>query len=246
MGSILQDMMGMASRKDTVTPKADDLLTLARYPNPQEKLKPRPSLRTELVTMAKLKTFINEGDGGGLVKSLTTTGTSGVSTLVSGVLNVPSYANSIEYVNSAAFDGATDLLTLNRVSGDSIQIDMNRKDVSEFVDFANFVVAVGEVKSLPVSTPGQLVAVTITGATGNATMNLPDASSNSGTGWNGRKITIVAGSVISATKTLTVAATNGTINGQANLVLNKLYASITIWSTGVNWIILSSSQVADI
>jgi len=241
MGSILQDMMGMASRKDTVTPKADDLLTLARYPNPQEKLKPRPSLRTELITMAKLKTFINEGDGGGLVKSLTTTGTSGVSTLVSGVLNVPSYANSIEYVNSAAFDGATDLLTLNRVSGDSIQIDMNRKDVNEYVNLTLIEASTAAPVQLPVAAQGQLFIVASTGAGANATVNLPNASA---TAWVFRKITVTTNGTTSASRTLTLnAAGSEEINGAGTLVLNKLYASVTLWSDGTNWIILSSSQV---
>tara|TARA_B110000967_G_scaffold209822_1_gene267881 strand:- start:2337 stop:3071 length:735 start_codon:yes stop_codon:yes gene_type:complete len=241
MGSILQDMMGMASRKDTVTPKADDLLTLARYPNPQEKLKPRPSLRTELITMAKLKTFINEGDGGGLVKSLTTTGTSGVSTLVSGVLNVPSYANSIEYVNSAAFDGATDLLTLNRVSGDSIQIDMNRKDVNEYVNLTLIEASTAAPVQLPVAAQGQLFIVASAGVGANATVNLPNASA---TAWVFRKITVTTNGTTSASRTLTLnAAGSEEINGAGTLVLNKLYASVTLWSDGTNWIILSSSQV---
>ena len=241
MGSILQDMMGMASRKDTVTPKADDLLTLARYPNPQEKLKPRPSLRTELITMAKLKTFINEGDGGGLVKSLTTTGTSGVSTLVSGVLNVPSYANSIEYVNSAAFDGATDLLTLNRVSGDSIQIDMNRKDVNEYVNLTLIEASTAAPVQLPAAAQGQLFVVANAGAGANATVNLPNASA---TAWVFRKITVTTNGTTSASRTLTLnAAGSEEINGAGTLVLNKLYASVTLWSDGTNWIILSSSQV---
>ena len=241
MGSILQDMMGMASRKDTVTPKADDLLTLARYPNPQEKLKPRPSLRTELITMAKLKTFINEGDGGGLVKSLTTTGTSGVSTLVSGVLNVPSYANSIEYVNSAAFDGATDLLTLNRVSGDSIQIDMNRKDVNEYVNLTLIEASTAAPVQLPVAAQGQLFIVASAGVGANATVNLPNASA---TAWVFRKITVTTNGTTSASRTLTLnAAGSEEINGAGTLVLNKLYASVTLWSDGTNWIVLSSSQV---
>jgi hypothetical protein len=241
MGSILQDMMGMASRKDTVTPKADDLLTLARYPNPQEKLKPRPSLRTELITMAKLKTFINEGDGGGLVKSLTTTGTSGVSTLVSGVLNVPSYANSIEYVNSAAFDGATDLLTLNRVSGDSIQIDMNRKDVNEYVNLTLIEASTAAPVQLPVAAQGQLFIVASAGVGANATVNLPNASA---TAWVFRKITVTTNGTTSASRTLTLnAAGSEEINGAGTLVLDKLYASVTLWSDGTNWIVLSSSQV---
>ena len=58
MSTILQDMMGMLKRNGTVTPQADNYITVARYPNPQERLKPAPKLQTELVTLAKLKTFL--------------------------------------------------------------------------------------------------------------------------------------------------------------------------------------------
>ena len=55
MSTILQDMMGMLKQKGTVTPKADNYITVARYPNPQERLKPQPKLQTELVTLSQLK-----------------------------------------------------------------------------------------------------------------------------------------------------------------------------------------------
>jgi len=87
MGTILQDMMGMLSRKKVVTPKADDYIAIARYAGAQERMKPHPKVETELVTMGAIKTFVNTGD---TVKSLTTTGDSGdEATLVAGVLNIP-------------------------------------------------------------------------------------------------------------------------------------------------------------
>lgn len=118
MSTILQDMMGMLKRNGTVTPKSDNYITLARYPNPQERLKPAPKLQTELVTLSQLKIFFNAGAGGdkqqlslaGQVLSLTNGGS----------VTLPD-----EYVNSAGFDAATNLLTLTRVSGDSIQIDLS-------------------------------------------------------------------------------------------------------------------------
>jgi hypothetical protein len=262
MGSILQDMMGMLSRKDSVTPKADDLMTLARYPNPQERLKPRPTLRTELVTMAKLKTYMTTGDAGGVVKTLTTVGTTGPSTLVGSVLNVPNYGGTQtlsiagqvlsltsggsvtlpdEYVNSAVFNGATDLLTLNRVSGGSIQIDMNRKDVNEYVNLTLIEASTAAPVQLPAAAQGQLFVVANAGAGANATVNLPNASA---TAWVFRKITVTTNGTTSASRTLTLnAAGSEEINGAGTLVLDKLYASVTLWSDGTNWIVLSSSQV---
>jgi hypothetical protein len=54
-------MMGMLKRNGTVTPKSDNYITVARYPNPQERLKPQPKLQTELVTLSSLKTYFNTG-----------------------------------------------------------------------------------------------------------------------------------------------------------------------------------------
>ena len=120
MSTILQDMMGMLKRNGTVTPQADNYITVARYPNPQERLKPAPKLQTELVTLAKLKTFFNAG---GDIQQLSIAGQ------VLSLTNGGSVTLPDEYVNAAVFDGATDKITLTRVSGSTIQIDMNRKDV---------------------------------------------------------------------------------------------------------------------
>ena len=240
MGSILQDMMGMLSRKDSVTPKTDDLMTLARYPNPQERLKPRPTLRTELVTMAKLKAFINTGADAqklsiaGQVLSLTNGGS----------VTLPSSAD--EYVNAAAYDGATDLLKLTRVGGTILSVDMDRKDTKEFVNSTALSVATGATTVMNTNLAGQLFLIARTGANATGTLQLPPAAGTEN--WQYRKITITTNGTTTAARTLTVASNSAaeTINGAANFVLNKAYASITIWSDGSNWIILSSSQVADV
>lgn len=62
MGTILQDMMGLLSRKKVVTPRTDDYITLARYASAQERMKPHPKVETELVTMGAIKTFVNAGN----------------------------------------------------------------------------------------------------------------------------------------------------------------------------------------
>ena len=239
MGSILQDMMGMLTRKEAVTPKTDDLITLARYPNPQERLKPRPTLRTELVTMAKLKAFINTGADAqklsiaGQVLSLTNGGS----------VTLPSSAD--EYVNAAAYDGATDLLKLTRVGGTILSVDMDRKDTKEFVNSTALSVATGATTVMNTNLAGQLFLVARTGEDGTGTLQLPPAAGTEN--WQYRKITITTDGSTSAAKPITLDAQGSeTINGGANFVLNKVYASVTIWSDGTNWIVLSSSQVADL
>ena len=214
MSTILQDMMGMLRQKGTVVPKADNYMTVARFPNPQERLKPRPTLQTELVTLSQLKTFFNAG-------------------------------SSDEYVNAASFDGATDILTLTRVGGTTITVDMDRKDTKEFVNFTALSVATGSTTVINTSSPGQLFLVARTGEDGTGTLQLPPAAGTEN--WQYRKITITTDGSTSAAKPITLDAQGSeTINGGANFVLNKVYASVTIWSDGTNWIVLSSSQVADL
>ena len=232
MSTILQDMMGMLKRNGTVTPQADNYITVARYPNPQERLKPAPKLQTELVTLAKLKTFFNAG---GDIQQLSIAGQ------VLSLTNGGSVTLPDEYVNAAVFDGATDKITLTRVSGSTIQIDMNRKDVNEYVNLTLIEANTAAPVQLPAAAQGQLFVVANAGAGANATVNLPNASA---TAWVFRKITVTTNGTTSASRTLTLnAAGSEEINGAGTLVLNKLYASVTLWSDGTNWIILSSSQV---
>jgi len=208
-------MMGMLRRNGTVVPKADNYITLARYPNPQERPNPRPTLQTELVTLSQLKTFFNSG------------------------------RTTEEYVNSATYDGATDLLILTRKSGDTIQVDMDRKDTKEFVNYTALSVATGATTVMNTNLAGQLFLVARTGEDGTGTLQLPPAAGTEN--WQYRKITITTDGSTSAAKPITLDAQGSeTINGGANFVLNKVYASVTIWSDGTNWIVLSSSQVADL
>ena len=232
MSTILQDMMGMLKRNGTVTPQADNYITVARFPNPQERLKPAPKLQTELVTLAKLKTFFNAG---GDIQQLSIAGQ------VLSLTNGGSVTLPDEYVNAAVFNGATDKITLTRVSGSTIQIDMNRKDVNEYVNLTLIEANTAAPVQLPVAAQGQLFIVASAGAGANATVNLPNASA---TAWVFRKITITTNGTTSGSRTLTLnAAGSENINGAGTLVLNKLYASVTLWSDGTNWIVLSSSQV---
>ena len=231
MSNLLQDMMGMLSRKDTVTPKAGDYMSLARYPNPQERLRPNPKIQTELVKMSDLKTFM----GGAGAQQLSIAGQT-LSLSNGGSVTLPD-----EYVSSAVFDGAADSLVLTRVSGDSVVVDMNRKDVNEYVDLTLISASTAARVPLPVASQGQLFIVDNAGAGANAIVDLPNASA---TGWVFRKITIATNGTTSASRTLTLnAAGSENINGAGTLVLDKLYASVTLWSDGTNWIVLSSSQV---
>jgi hypothetical protein len=181
--------------------------------------------------MSDLKTFM----GGAGAQQLSIAGQT-LSLSNGGSVTLPD-----EYVSSAAFDGAADSLVLTRVSGDTIAVDMNRKDVNEYVDLTLISASTAARVPLPVASQGQLFIVDNAGAGANAIVDLPNASA---TGWVFRKITIATNGTTSASRTLTLnAAGSENINGAGTLVLDKLYASVTLWSDGTNWIVLSSSQV---
>jgi len=234
MSTILQDMMGMLKKKGTVVPKADNYMTVARYPNPQERLKPRPTLQTELVTLSQLKTFFNAG--GGDKQQLSIAGQS-LSLTNGGSVTLPD-----EYVNAATFDGATDRITLSRVGGTTISVDMNRKDTKEFVNFTALTVDTGATTVLNTNSPGQIFVIRRAGVDGTGTLQLPPAAGTEN--WQYRKITITTDGSTTAAKPLTLDAQGAErINGGANFVLERPYATVTIWSDGSNWIVLSSSEV---
>ena len=65
------------------------------------------------VTAATIRTKIGAGTGDGLVTSLTTTGTSGASTLSAGVLNIPEYENTQENTKWYVRDSGDDDKTIN-------------------------------------------------------------------------------------------------------------------------------------
>jgi len=63
-------------------------------------------------------TWVDNGSGGGAVTSLTTTGTSGVSTLTSGVLNIPNYASG----GGITFIGEASTNTSQVINNDSLTL----------------------------------------------------------------------------------------------------------------------------
>ena len=63
----------------------------------------------------------------GIVESLTTTGTSGAATLVSGVLNVPQYSdnNDVDYINAATFNTSNGIITGTGVGNAGFTVDID-------------------------------------------------------------------------------------------------------------------------
>jgi hypothetical protein len=59
MSTILQDIMGMLSRKKVEKLKQDDYFVISRYETPHERLKPNPKVDTELILAKDLVSFVN-------------------------------------------------------------------------------------------------------------------------------------------------------------------------------------------
>jgi len=125
--------------------------------------------KTKQVTVSSLPS--GGGSGGGAVTSLTTTGTSGVSTLNSGVLNIPNYATGGSggtvtdvsvLVNPTPAD-SIDLRVFDSTTTPRIELDFNGV-VGQYINGA------GELKSF-----NAMTTLTTTGTSGAATY---DSSTN--------------------------------------------------------------------
>ncbi len=78
-------------------------------------------------TAAAVRATIGAGTGDGIVTSLTTTGTSGASTLTNGVLNVPNYAdgNDNDYLTALAFNTGDGVLTATVQNQSDVTVDLD-------------------------------------------------------------------------------------------------------------------------
>jgi len=63
--NILQDIIGLFKRKKLVSPKDKDVLYVARNFSEKKQLEPIPQLKSELIQLKDLKTWINAGAPGG-------------------------------------------------------------------------------------------------------------------------------------------------------------------------------------
>ena len=141
MSTILQDIMGMLSRKKIVTPITNDYFVIARYANPQERLKPNPKVETELITMADIKTFVNASTAAKLIPFNILAGSAGSSTMPSNynlidiawdglgngtyTLNLPTaasmtYRNVRIITNGTLDNGAQDKINITPVGSETI------------------------------------------------------------------------------------------------------------------------------
>jgi hypothetical protein len=57
--NLLQDILGLISRNKKVKPVDTDVLPIGRYKTSKEILKPKPEMKTNLVSLKELKEYIN-------------------------------------------------------------------------------------------------------------------------------------------------------------------------------------------
>ena len=211
MSTILQDMMGMLSRKEEVTPVITDYITIARTGNGRQNLTPFPKTNTRLVTIAKLATLFDANDT---------------------FLSAAAFAEDTQVLTLTRNDAAVVTVDLNvgpvylkddsRIDGSTVlsMVDGNSESVEEFT--------------------GSIVLCEYSGTAGNATVELPSAAMTSPALWVNRRMTFVCDDTIDNTHTFTITPDGSeTIAGAATFVLDSANEFVTIWSDGVNWRVLS-------
>ena len=57
--NLLQDILGLISRNKKVKPVDTDVLPIGRYKTSKEILKPKPEMKTNLVTLKDLKAYVS-------------------------------------------------------------------------------------------------------------------------------------------------------------------------------------------
>ncbi len=129
----------------------------------------------------------------GIVESLTTTGTSGAATLVSGVLNVPQYSdnNDVDYINAATFNTSNGIITGTGVGNAGFTVDIDGRYLTSESDTLLSVTQRGASSSIATNFTGSLT-VNGTGAgayfyvSGNAQSTAPPTSYDTGMAmvWN--------------------------------------------------------------
>ncbi len=61
MSTLLQNIMGMLTRRKFTKIRSGDYLVIGRYETPQEVLKPNPKVESKLVSATDLASFVNNG-----------------------------------------------------------------------------------------------------------------------------------------------------------------------------------------
>jgi hypothetical protein len=62
--NLLQDILGLVTRKQQVKPVDTDVLPIGRYKTSKEVFKPKPEMKTNLVTLRDLKNYISKDPSG--------------------------------------------------------------------------------------------------------------------------------------------------------------------------------------
>tara|TARA_R110002074_G_scaffold98717_3_gene213671 strand:- start:3359 stop:4048 length:690 start_codon:yes stop_codon:yes gene_type:complete len=226
MGTILQDMMGMLSRKKVATPKTDDYITVARYTSAQEILKPFPKVETELVTMGAIKTFVSAGSSDS--QTLLLEGTD---------LSI-SNGNTVDLSNLDSQQLSINGNDLTISSGNTV--DLSNLDLSGSVaKLIPFNVLAGDQGSSTIPSDYNLIDISWDGlGNGRYTLNLPPAAS-----MTYRNVRIITDGTLdngAKDKIDITPAGSERIDGDASFEISKRYEGISIWSNGTEWIIIQA------
>jgi hypothetical protein len=79
--NILQDIMGLITKRKIKTPSDNDYIVSAAYTDTQERLKPQPKMEASLLNIGALRKYIINSIPGPKVKDITTNVVAGVYTI---------------------------------------------------------------------------------------------------------------------------------------------------------------------
>ena len=236
MGNILQDMMGLLSRKKVVKEaEPTDFILLGRTPNPEDSMFVTPKMNNQLITVKDLRREIGEGEisGGGTVNTIamftpdgSTIGDSIVTQdsiipqlTVNGELRVSTNAYVVSNLivdGNTTLNGdlqignqATDVLTVNS------ETEFNSNVVFDTPGYVKFIGAVADNTS-SLGTAGQILSSTSTG------VEWIDAASGTGTVESITALSPLTGGTITETGSIGINQASTSADG---------YLSSTDWNT---------------
>lgn len=227
--NLLQDILGLVARNKKVKPIDTDVLPIGRYKSSKEILKPKPEMKTSLVSLKELKDYVTKG-------------ASDENTFITD-LDVDTFGN----IKITRNDGEqfTDSIKLNpQVSGID-PIFLTPKVIDEQKDA---VVDLSDWELWPFRNDGFIssllyVKYDLAGGQGHYNVILPDATHLS---IKNLVIRIISDSSVDANQEVHIKAgtydeVEQTIDGStASKQVNRNYEGITLWCDGSEWIVIQA------
>jgi hypothetical protein len=227
--NLLQDILGLIARKKKVKPIDTDVLPIGRYKSSKEILKPKPEMKTSLVSLKELKDYVSKGS-------------SDENTFITD-LDVNNFGD----IKITRNDGVefTDSIKLNP---QQIAIDPTFAIPKIYEEQKDAVVDLADWELWPFRNDGWITSLLyvkydLGGGQGHYTIILPDATHLS---IKNLQVRIISDSSVDANQEVHIKAgtydeVEQTIDGSTEAKqINRNYEGITLWSDGSEWIVIQA------